>query len=171
MREYLLGALGVALAYPVLWYQMEPEPSVQAREVTDVREVGSQPAASTRRVRGATRQVAIEEATAVDVAASGVEPVAPPRSPRVRAPNMPVVPLPEALPKTIDQMSELQRLAHDPMRLAERVQGLESNAAELEALKTFAEKFVTLPPDRVDQRIMQPSGRPAQLRARHGAGR
>lgn len=171
MREYLLGALGVALAYPMLWYQMEPEPPVRAQEVADAREVGSKAVAPTRRVRETTRRAASKEGPVTELDVPNVVSTSAPKPPQVRAPNMPVAALPEALPKTIEQMSELQRLAHDPMRLAERVQGLESNAAELEALKTFAEKFVTLPPDRVDQRIMQPSGRPTQPRARPGAGR
>ena len=170
MREYLLGALGVAVAYPMLWYQMDPEPPVPASEIADAREVGSKAAVSTRRVGQTTRQAA-SEGPAAEVEVPNVESTSSPEAPQVRAPKMPVAALPEALPKTLDQMSELQRLAHDPMRLAERVQGMESNAAELEALKTFAEKFVTLPPDRVDPRIMHPSGRPAQSRARPGAAR
>lgn len=169
MREYLFGALGVALAYPMLWYQMEPELPVRVHEEAEVSEVGSEAVTPARRVRTTARQASRKEEPARVLEVPNVEPAPAPVS--VRAPKMPVVPLPEALPKTIDQMSELQRLAHDPMRLAERVQGMESNTAELEALKTFAEKFVTLPPDRVDQRIMQPSGRPTQSRARSGAGR
>jgi hypothetical protein len=175
MREYLLGALGVAFAYPAIWYQMEPEPVAEKREATAPRRIAPQRAAQPERR-------SLRESPARPIVPSHVEstievtpPTEPttvaPSQPRVRAPNMALAPLPEALPATINEMSELQRLAGDPMRLAERVQGLESNAAELDQLKAFAERFVALPPDRVEQRIMNPSGRAASSRPSRAAGR
>ena len=161
MREYLLGALGAALAYPAIWYQMAPEPVAlpvvahAPEPVVAVSELGRRQ--TTR--ESVRRAVESLEAPVAAAEAPAHVPIGSPKEPRVAPPRMPVTPLPAALPETIRQMSELQRLAGDPMRLAEHVQGLESNAAELAELKAFAEKFVTLPPDRVDERIMNPSGR------------
>lgn len=177
MREYVLGALGVAVAYPAIWYQMEPEPVAEVAMAAEPR------VAEAERERAARPERLREKAPRQSTARAEPEPIAelmmsmtqpeavPPGEPRVRAPSTPLSPLPEALPATIDQMSELQRLAHDPVRLAQHVQGLESNAAELAQLRAFAEKFVQLPPERVPQRIMNPEGRAGAPRGSRASGR
>ncbi len=149
-----------------------------ARRVS--REAAQQPAAA-REAPGAARRVsrdtaqqpaAAREAPMAELITAMTQPAAvAPQQPQVRAPSMPLAPLPEALPATINEMAEMQRLARDPMRLAEHVQGLESNAAELEQLKAFAAKFVELPPDRVDQRIMNPGGRAGSQRGSRSPAR
>jgi hypothetical protein len=57
-------------------------------------------------------------------------------------------------------MSELQRVAADPKELAARLQATDLSESELAELKAFAEKFVVLPPDRMEQRISGSSKRP-----------
>jgi hypothetical protein len=66
-----------------------------------------------------------------------------------RADELPVE-LPARLRKTFERLSELQQLGPDPKRLAERVQGLDVDPAEIQELRDFARQFVDLPPERVD---------------------
>jgi hypothetical protein len=58
--------------------------------------------------------------------------------------------MPPALRKTFERLSELQQLGPDPSRLADRVQTMDVDPAELRQLRQFAERFVDLPPERVD---------------------
>ena len=160
MREYLLGALGVALVYPALWYLMAPETIAHPVTVEAPRKVVARPASPAAQ-RPATAQATSPELVVLEPAAvERAEATLPAELPRVSTLERPraPLPLPEALPKTIQDMAELQRLGADPMRLAAQVQAMESNAEQLAELKAFAEQFVVLPPDRVDQRIMNPAG-------------
>lgn len=157
MREFLLGALGVALAYPVIWYQMSPPapphvvPAVAARPPAP-----RKPASQEAVLREMTRQVVQESVPAAERKLD-LPRIEEPEGPAVAAPRAPIMPLPEALPHTINQMSELQRLARDPQQLAERVQALDEGSADVAELKAFAEMFVALPPNRMDHEVVRPS--------------
>lgn len=176
MREYLLGALGVGLVYPAIWYQSSP-PAHPAQAPSVARQTATEPALEERSsvilgvppgapakspgaseqnesLREITQQVLEESVPRVERKLE-LPIVREPEAPAVAAPLMP---LPEALPQTIEQMSELQRLALDPQRLAERVQTLEESSANVDQLKAFAEMFIALPPERGSHEV-RPSGR------------
>lgn len=168
MREFLLGVLGALLVYGAAWYQMAPgEATVAAPVVSkqgDPRRGGE--------VRRTPSAVAVAGARPdPHGAAADSEPS--PEIPQVEGATLSraegTTPahqaLPAALPKVIQQMSELQKVAADPRELAARVQKTDISESELAELKAFAEKFVVLPPDRTEQRMSGSSGpQPASKR-------
>lgn len=188
-----MGAFGVAVVYPVIWYGWVADaapgsarvqtdraervqaagaasPSVGAQAVAAVPAEAARRAAQIQAFRDATRHVVQEGLPAAERRLELPVEDAPDPAPNPGA-QIALAPLPEALPQTISQMSELQRLAADPQRLAEKVQTLESNSADLAELKAFAEMFVALPSERVDQRIISPSTREGQKTSRPGRPR
>lgn len=163
MRELLLGALGASLAYAVIWYQMAP-PDVVVAAAPSPRPAGSQGSSAARPPAAARAPRPVADGVVKDGAG---EPAAffygtqsPTEAQAARSHSF-LEPLPTALPKTIERMAELQRVSGDPQALADRVQGMESDEAELAALKAFAERFVALPPDRVQRHVPDSSRPPA----------
>jgi hypothetical protein len=156
MRDFLLGGLGAGLTYAVLWYQLtpggdvvltDPAPPVQGAGVTVRKARASLPAAHEQ---GTARQVPAEDSRGEGGPLDGRG------QPGAHVPGTKDVfiePIPAALPKTMERMAELQRISADPSALAARVQAMETDEAELAELKAFAERFVALPPDRVERQV------------------
>jgi hypothetical protein len=171
MREFLLGVLGAVLVYCAAWYRMAPEEATVAGPVVskqgDPKRVGGVPRTRSAAAvvgahpdpdsAGADSESSSESSHVEGVMPSQVEGVMPSRADGTSLAHRA---LPTALPKVIQQMSELQKAAADPNELAARVQASEISASELAELKAFAEKFVVLPPDRTEQRISGSSGHP-----------
>lgn len=159
MREYSLGLLGTALVYAVVWFQLTPEGAGRATTHSKAPATGHDALASGSKTSLERRPRPTDEVRARSAAEDrALQESTQPRVGPSRGARAGVLdPLPKALPRTIERMAELQRLAADPSRLAERVQRMESDEAELAELKAFAEQFVTLPPDRGGRHI--PSSR------------
>jgi hypothetical protein len=156
MREFLLGMLGAMVVYLATWYRMAPEEATVGAPV--VSQQGDQkPGGEVRWGRSAVAAAGARP----DPHGVGADSEPSPEPPRVEGVTLsPAVgttlahqALPAALPKVIQQMSELQKVAADPRELAARVQMSDISEAELAELKAFAEKFVVLPTDRTEQRI------------------
>lgn len=168
MREFWLGVLGSGLTYAVFWYQTTPAANV----------VLTAPAAPRQVVTAPVARKAVASATVRETLSPGAPAQAPwqashgsnerdsassqgallneqrPQGELERgAAQAFIEPLPAALPKTIERMAELQRIAADPNALATRVQAMETDEAELAELRAFAERFVELPPDRVQRHV------------------
>lgn len=158
MREFLFGVLTAGLTYGVIWYQIipgaevvqvKPAPrhiaSARGREVLAPTPSVSEPGPTSRSSQAKT-----------PLEADGARPEGQQQrwsQPEARASQAIIEPLPTALPKTIERMAELQRISADPNVLATRVQAMETDEADLAELKAFAERFVELPPDRVERHV------------------
>lgn len=158
MREFLLGALTAGLTYAALWYQVvpgvdvDPAQTAPSRHMTSVRgREAIAPMAPESELRPINRAFRAEISAAEGGARSGGQQRW--SEPDSRAPQTFLEPLPTALPKTIERMAELQRISADPNVLATRVQAMETDEADLAELKAFAERFVELPPDRVQRHV------------------
>ncbi len=151
MREFLMGVLGAALVYPLAWYAAEPTPMAAVGESSAHSELDASvpPPGSKKSARALQHKAEVREQQKAGEGPIRDAANAPSTQPARRR----LLPLPEALPKTIEQMRELQHFASNPDALADRVQTMESNDAELAELEAFAEKFVELPRNRVDERI------------------
>jgi hypothetical protein len=156
MREFLLGGLGAGLTYAVLWYQLtpgvdvvltHPAPPVQVAGVATRKARASLPAAHEQ---GPASHVPAADSRGEGALLDGRRQ---PGAHVLGAEDAFIGPLPAALPKTMERMAELQRISADPNALAARVQAMETDEAELAELKAFAERFVALPPDRVERQI------------------
>jgi hypothetical protein len=180
MREFLLGVLGAALLYFAAWYRMAPEDATAAGVVAsqqpargrgaDVRSNPRSSAAEGARPdeqrSSAGFQASLEpppaEAVRPSEAVTPSDAVMPSHvvtPSHVEATTLAHAGLPAALPKAIEQMSELQNVAADPKELEARLRKADISESELAELRAFAEKFVILPPDRVERHISGSAGR------------
>ena len=162
MREFLLGGLGAALVYFAAWYRMSPEDGAGAGAVVS-KQAARGRGGDVRSNRGSSAEDGARPDERRSGAGSPPSPI-PSRAEavtpsHVEGTTLAHAGLPSALPKAIDQMSELQRVAADPKELEARLRKSDISESELAELKAFAEKFVILPPDRVEERISGSAGR------------
>lgn len=159
MREFLLGVLGAGLTYAAVWYQMTPAAdvvpaaTVSGRQLARVAARKAPPTVAPARKHQPSTHVPIEGGSGGGALGQGQRE---PHELEWEGTDALVEPFPKALPKTIERMAELQRISADPKELAARVQAMETDEAELAELKAFAERFVELPPDRVQRHVPGP---------------
>lgn len=158
MRDFLLGVLGAGLTYVLVWYQVTPAADVVPAP-TSPRHVAAASAPKVRSAKAPSQERRPPEghvrSESTIVGDRALLPA--PSGPEPAANEVFIEPLPTALPKTIERMAELQRLSADPNLLASRVQTMETDEADLAELKAFAERFVEIPPDRVQRHVPRTS--------------
>lgn len=165
MRHWLRGALGVAVAYPLIWYYSAPAPAVRSASLEGVKPPASA-AGPTRsspapgEAEGPERHVASRSVTERLPVATGAGPATEavlPKLPTVEDPDVPLAMMAELKP-VIARAAQVQQYAHNPGALDKQVQTLDEDPAKLAKLRALAEMFMQLPPPRGDSYLPSSTG-------------
>ena len=178
MRQFVFGALGALIAYGVAWaYRPDvsekasdavsaeaPVAQARARSDADARLTLQPPGQSAARDASARKPSAPNEATVR--AGDSVHPphrTVPSGGPNDALPRRAVLgpgQFSPAVQKALQDMANLQEATNNPQHLAERLQQLDPEQANLEQLRDFAEGFVDIPAgsigvDRLDRDLQR----------------